>query len=116
MQILQLSPTIPLDTPKGPALAIFITWLSEEHHLLWTCIQDETGEVWTYENPKVRGTKSVTFGRIVDNKYLRKDVKPDYKGTDINLQVIRDIELGRNAEHLEKEYPADKFNVDLGGC
>jgi hypothetical protein len=72
--LLQLKPTIPLDTPKGSGLAIFVNDLSEEHNLLWTVIIDKTGEIWTFENPQVRGTKNITFGRIIDNKHLNKDL------------------------------------------
>lgn len=68
MHTVQLNPTIPLDTPKGSGLAIFGTWLSEEHHWLWTVIIDGTGEIWTFENPKVRGTKNVTFGRTTNTE------------------------------------------------
>ena len=72
MQIIQLSPTIPLDTPKGSGLAHFFIWLSEEHHGIWKVCMDETGEWWDFENPDVRGTTSCTFGRICNNKYLQE--------------------------------------------
>lgn len=75
MHILQLEPSIPVDTPKGAGLAILVTWLNEEHHLLWTVIQDDSGEVWTWENPKVRGQKNIQMGRIVDNNYLKGNIK-----------------------------------------
>jgi hypothetical protein len=74
MQIIQLNPSIPLDTPKGQGLAILVTWLNEEHNLLWTVIQDETGEIWTWENPKVRGTKNIQMNRIISNDYLKGDI------------------------------------------
>lgn len=72
MEMIQLKPSIPLDTPKGPGLAILVNALSEEHNLLWTVIIDATGEIWTFENPFVRATKNITFGRIIDNSHLIK--------------------------------------------
>ena len=44
--ILQLNPTIPLTTPLGRALCHFLIDNGDEHHLLWVCIQDDTGEIW----------------------------------------------------------------------
>ena len=73
MSFNQLNPSIPLDTPKGAGIAIACIDYGPEHHLMWVVIQDETGEIWTWENPFVRGTKSITLGRIVDNKHLRKE-------------------------------------------
>jgi hypothetical protein len=68
MQMLQLNPSIPVDTPKGSGLALLVTWLSEEHHLIWTVCIDSTGELWSYENPFIRGTKNITFGRITNSE------------------------------------------------
>jgi len=60
---IQLNPTIPLITPKGSALAIFVKEDGPEHHLIWTVIQDDTGEIWSFENPQVRATKNITYNR-----------------------------------------------------
>jgi len=62
-KMLQLDPPIPLDTPKGPALAHFLVDYGTEHHWLWVCFQDETGECWTWENTQVRAQHNLTFGR-----------------------------------------------------
>lgn len=56
--ILQLRPTVPLDTPKGPADAHFLLEYGEEHFLYWTCFVRETGECWTFRNDKVRLEKN----------------------------------------------------------
>lgn len=61
--IIQLNPSIPLVTPKGNGLAILVNDPSEEHHLQWTCIIDATGEIWTFQNPQVRGQKNITMNR-----------------------------------------------------
>lgn len=61
--IVQLSPQIPLVTPKGNAKAILLIDYSEDHNLMWVCIQDDTGEIWTWPNYKVRGIKNVSMDR-----------------------------------------------------
>ena len=60
--ILQLSPTLPMITPKGKALAHFVIDYGEEHHLMWVCVQ-ETGEKWTWANPEVRVQTNLSFNR-----------------------------------------------------
>ena len=62
--ILQLNPQLPLRTPRGPAQAIFLIDYSEEADLLFTCIMDETGEIWTFNNKEVRGFENYSIGRI----------------------------------------------------
>jgi len=61
--ILQLNPTMPVLTPKGPALVHFLIDYGEEHHLMWVCVQDETGEIWTWPNTQIRSQSNTTFGR-----------------------------------------------------
>ena len=60
---IQLNPTVPLITPKGTGLAILVKEDGPEHHLIWTVIQDDTGEIWSWENPQVRATKNITYNR-----------------------------------------------------
>ena len=62
--IIQLNPTLPLETPKGKAFAHFLIDYGEEHHLMWVCFQDDTGECWTWSNANVRIQKNPTMGRI----------------------------------------------------
>ena len=62
--IIQLTPTIPLDTPKGLAKAHFMIDYGQEHHLLWVCFQDDTGECWTWSNPVVRLQENVSMGQM----------------------------------------------------
>lgn len=61
--ILQLNPPIPIITEKGPALAHALIDYGPEHDIHWVCIQDGTGECWTWKNPQVRGQKNITHGR-----------------------------------------------------
>ena len=62
-KMLQLDPPMPLDTPKGKALAHFLIDYGAEHHWLWVCFQDDTGECWTWENTQIRAQHNPTFGR-----------------------------------------------------
>lgn len=62
--ILQLNPPIPLNTPRGSALAHFLIDYSPEFNLYWVCFIDETGECWTYDNKDVRAQKNITLGRV----------------------------------------------------
>ncbi len=63
----QLNPPIPLDTPKGKALAMFIIDYGPEHDLMWVTFSDETGECWTWANPDIRAQKNITMGRRRDD-------------------------------------------------
>ncbi len=60
--IVQLNPTIPLDTPKGKAHAHFLIDPGQEHHLQWVCFVDETGECWTWQNPDILIQQNTTMG------------------------------------------------------
>jgi hypothetical protein len=68
--ITQLNPPIPLSTPKGDGLAWFLIDYGAEHNLMWVVAIDETGEIWTFENPKVRAQKNITMGRIYEKKRM----------------------------------------------
>jgi hypothetical protein len=70
--ILQLNPPIPLDTPLGKGLAHFLVDYGTEHHWLWVCFMDETGECWTFENTKIRAQHNPTFGRNLDKIHTQK--------------------------------------------
>lgn len=63
--ILQLNPPISMLTPKGKGLAWFMTDYGIEHNLQWTVAIDETGEIWTFQNPEVRADKNITMGRVL---------------------------------------------------
>ncbi len=68
MAIKQLNPTLPLDTPKGSGQALFVIDYGPEHHLLFTVAIDETREIWTFDNTKVKVQKNLTMGRASDDK------------------------------------------------
>lgn len=52
--MIQLNPTIPLETPKGKATAFLVIDYGQEAHLLWVCFIDATGECWSFRNDKIR--------------------------------------------------------------
>lgn len=61
--IIQLSPCIPVITPKGQALAHFLIDYGIEHDLYWVCAQQGTGECWTWSNRDITFPKNITIGR-----------------------------------------------------
>lgn len=64
--ILQLNPPLPLETPKGKALAHFVIDYGPEHDLVWVCFQSD-GECWSWQNPDIRATTNVTFKRQTEH-------------------------------------------------
>jgi hypothetical protein len=62
----QLNPPMPLETPKGKALAHFIIDYGAEHDLMWVTFVDATGECWTWPNHQIRAQKNITMGRNVE--------------------------------------------------
>lgn len=61
--MLQLDPPLPLDTPKGSALAHVLIDYGPEADLIWVCFQDN-GECWSWQNNEVRAQRNITMGRI----------------------------------------------------
>lgn len=66
MPILQLNPPLPLETPKGSALAHFLIDYGPEFNLMWICFNDKNGECWTWQNSDIRAQKNITLGRVID--------------------------------------------------
>ena len=62
--ITQLNPPLPVNTPKGTALAHLVIDYGPEHNLIWVCFIDETGECWSYDNKHIRAQKNITMGRL----------------------------------------------------
>lgn len=62
--IIQLNPAIPMMTPKGEGLAWLMIDYGMEFNLLWVVAINETGEIWTLQNPLVRALKNITQGRL----------------------------------------------------
>lgn len=61
--MIQLNPPLPLNTPKGEGFAHLMLDYGPESDLYWVVMITETGEIWTYANRYVRGSKNITLGR-----------------------------------------------------
>jgi hypothetical protein len=61
--MIQLSPPIPVLTPKGKGLAHILIDYGPEHHLIWMVFIDEGGQCWSFANPDVRAQTNPTMGR-----------------------------------------------------
>ena len=61
--MIQLSPPIPIETPKGRGLAHVLIDYGVEFDLMWVCFIDKTGECWTFSNRQIRAQPNVTMGR-----------------------------------------------------
>lgn len=60
----QLNPTVPVVVEdKGKGYAFAVIDYGQEHHLLWVVAINDTREIWTVENPKVRVQSNWTMGR-----------------------------------------------------
>jgi len=64
--MIQLNPTVPLETPKGRAHALFLIDYGQEHDLYWVTFLDNGGECWTFSNREVRAQANQTIGRRLD--------------------------------------------------
>jgi hypothetical protein len=73
--MLQLNPTLPMDTPKGSGRAHFVIDAGQEHHVVWGVVIDATGEVWWFEHPDVRVQANPTIGRPEHKPDWRKQWK-----------------------------------------
>lgn len=67
MTIIQLNPPITLWVPhlEDHGVAWFLIDYHMEEHLYWVCAMEKTGEVWTFDNTKIRACPNPTIGRLV---------------------------------------------------
>jgi hypothetical protein len=61
--MLQLSPSIPVETPKGKGQATILIDYSPEHDFYWVVFLDESRECWTFSNKDIRAQANFTIGR-----------------------------------------------------
>lgn len=73
--MLQLSPPLPVQTPKGKAWAHVLIDYGPEADLLWVCFQDETGECWTWANKDIRLQENMSLNAIRQSIIRRDRVK-----------------------------------------
>ena len=62
--ILQLNPPVPMKTPKGFGYANFLIDRGMEFNNEWIVFL-ETGEIWSFQNNKVRLDTNYTFDRNI---------------------------------------------------
>ncbi len=60
--LMQLSPPLPLETPKGKAWAVAMIDYGPQWDLQWVTFLHETGECWTFLNSDIRQEANYTFG------------------------------------------------------
>jgi hypothetical protein len=61
--MLQLAPSIPVETPKGKGQAVIIIDYSPEHDFYWVVFMDDSRECWTFSNKDIRAQPNCTIGR-----------------------------------------------------
>lgn len=67
MSVTELNKTIPMVTPKGTGRAFVLIDYGEEHNLIWVVAQD-SGEIWAWQNSKVKLQSNITMGRVPNDK------------------------------------------------
>lgn len=92
----QLNPTIPLTTPKGNGQALAVIDYGSEHNLIWVIAIDDTGEIWSYQNPEVKIQKNITMKR----EFAKKDVIEKFKN--LTLLELAQLDLDDLCKHLLK--------------
>jgi hypothetical protein len=79
MTFYQLTPTIPLRSPKASGEAVAVIDMSLEHDLMWVIIDDTTGQVWTVPNKDVRAFNNYSAGRNL--KTSMEEVERSYRNS-----------------------------------
>jgi hypothetical protein len=68
--IVRIDPPMPLNTPRGSAMAHFLIDYGIEFDLYWVCFIDETSECWTISNRDIRAQSNITIGRTPLSKAM----------------------------------------------
>ena len=64
MSFTQLQTPLPMTVEgKGSGQALAVIDYGPEHHLIWVVALDDSGEIWSAPNPKVRMQSNWTMGR-----------------------------------------------------
>jgi hypothetical protein len=63
--MLQLNPTLEMDTPKGRGHAEVLIDYGPEADLLWVVLINATGEIWAFRSKDVRATANASIGRTL---------------------------------------------------
>lgn len=112
--ILQLNPTIPLDTPKGAGQALLVIDYGSEHHLMWTVAIDSTGEIWTFSNPEVRAQKNITVGRLLNSLSLEDIIIEDLDLTVRITNILKEEGIKTLNDLINTSYSKLIVNANIG--
>ena len=72
--MLQLNPQIPVSTPHGKGLAQVLIDYGPEHDIVWVVFQNDTAEIWCWNNKYVKAQNNITFDRTTKNRNSGKPV------------------------------------------
>jgi len=72
--MLQLNPQIPVSTPHGKGLAQVLIDYGPEHDIVWVVFQNDTAEIWCWNNKHVKAQNNITFDRTTKNRNSGKPV------------------------------------------
>lgn len=117
MEIIQLDPPIPLYSPKGCGIAHFLIDYGIESHLYWVVFDKETGEIWTWDNTKVRAEKNITIGREMKKKiHLGEKHKKEYehmseKGLKKHILAEKEMLHSKEKKYKSKKIPHKKMSA-----
>lgn len=117
MLIKQLNPPIPMQTPKGHGFAHFLIDYGMETHLYWVVFDNETGEIWTWDNTKVRAEKNITMGREMKKKiHLGEKHKKEYehmseRGLKKHIHAEKEMLHSKEEKHKSKKMPNKKVSA-----
>tara|TARA_A100001015_G_C15042350_1_gene740628 strand:- start:3928 stop:4215 length:288 start_codon:yes stop_codon:yes gene_type:complete len=95
MNLLQLNPPIPVETPMGEGLAQIIIDYSPEYSIHWVVFLRENGQCWTFTNEDIRAQRNITAGRLTPEKPERLSLKnllrkgPSFLETDEDIENLR---------------------------
>lgn len=77
MSFCELHTPIPMTVEgKGPGQAIAVIDYGPEHHLIWVVALDDSGEIWSSPNPKVRMQANWTMGRSMKSPARVESLRP----------------------------------------
>lgn len=77
MSFTQLQTPLPMTVEgKGSGQALAVIDYGPEHHLIWVVALDESGEIWSAPNPKVRMQSNWTMGRTSRSSGRVESLRP----------------------------------------
>ena len=91
--MIQLNPPIPMNTPKGEGFAHLMLDYGPESDLYWVVMITDTGEIWTYANRYVRGSKNITRGRTHPTQAMSPASIPPGERVPMRPRAVENLEI-----------------------